>query len=216
MIKTISIIISSSDHPINPIVEEWVRLKKREVDIEIVRSPKDLPGGDLLFLISCNEIVSVEILKKYKKSLVIHASDLPEGRGFSPHIWDILNGRDILFISLLEASKKVDTGDIWKKLKRRIPKYFLYEDILNVVNCAHIELMDFALANFDTVSPKPQSKEVEATYHSKRTPEDSRLDVHKSINEQFNLLRVCDKNRFPAFFVIHGKKYKVIVENYEN
>jgi len=216
MIKNISIIISSSNHPINPIVEEWVRLQKSEVDIEIVRNPKDLTGGDILFLISCSEIVSSEILTKYKNSLVIHASDLPKGRGFSPHIWDIINGRDTLFVSLIEASKKVDTGDIWKKLERPIPKYFLYEDILNVINKAHIELMDFTLAHFDTVSPKPQLKEVKATYHSKRTPEDSRLDVHKTINEQFNLLRVCDKNRFPAFFVIHGKKYKVIVENYED
>ena len=76
--------------------------------------------------------------------------------------------------------------------------------------------MDFAIANFEIVSPVPQSKEVTATYRPKRTPEDSRLDLNKSINEQFNLLRVCDKNRFPAFFVIHGKKYKVIIEHYEN
>ena len=216
MIKNISIIISSSDHPINPIVEEWVRSQNNNVDIEIVRNPNDLVGGDILFLISCGDIISPAILEKYKKSLVIHASDLPKGRGFSPHIWDILNDNDSLFVSLIEASKKVDRGDIWKKIELQIPKPFLYEQILEVINSTHIELMDFALANLETISPKPQSKDVKATYHSKRTPEDSRLDVHKSIYEQFNLLRVCDKNRFPAFFVINGKKYKVIVENYEN
>lgn len=216
MIKNISIIISSSDHPINTIVEEWVSYKNNNFDIEIVRKPNDLVGGDLLFLISCVDIIPPEILNKYKKSLVIHASNLPKGRGFSPHIWDILDDNESLFISLIEASEKVDRGDIWKKVERQIPKTFLYEQILEVVNAAHIELMDFAIANFEIVSPVPQSKEVTATYRPKRTPEDSRLDLNKSINEQFNLLRVCDKNRFPAFFVIHGKKYKVIIEHYEN
>ena len=216
MIKSISIIISSSDHPINPIVEEWVRSQNNNVDIEIVRNPNDVMGGDLLFLISCGDIISPEILEKYKKSLVIHTSDLPKGRGFSPHIWDIISDNDSLFVSLIEASEKVDRGDIWKKIELQIPKTFLYEQILKVINSAHIELMDFAVANFETILPKPQSKDIKPTYYSKRTPENSRLDVHKSIYEQFNLLRVCDKNRFPAFFIIHGQKYKVIVENYEN
>ena len=67
MIKNISIIITSSNHPINPIVEEWVRLQKSEVDIEIVSDPKDLTGGDILFLISCSEIISSEILRKYNR-----------------------------------------------------------------------------------------------------------------------------------------------------
>ena len=49
MIKNISIIISSSDHPINTIVEEWVSYKNNNFDIEIVRNPNDLVGGDLLF-----------------------------------------------------------------------------------------------------------------------------------------------------------------------
>ena len=216
MIKNISIIISSSDHPINLIIEEWVSSKNNNFDIEIVRSPNDLVGGDLLFLISCGDIIPPEILGKYKKSLVIHASDLPKGRGFSPHIWDILDDNDSLFISLIEASEKVDRGDIWKKVERRIPKTFLYQQIMEVINVAHVELMDFAMANYEIISPEPQSKQVMSTYRSKRTPEDSRLDIHKSINEQFNLLRVCDKNRFPAFFVIHGKKYKVIIDDYEN
>ena len=215
MIKNISILISSIDHPVNTVIEKWVDLNRKNFDIEIVLGSKDLLGGDLLFLVSCNEIVSKEILAKYRSSLVIHASNLPKGRGFSPHIWDIINGSDSIFISLLEASEKVDRGDIWKKLERKIPRSFLYEEIISIVNSAHIELMNFAIENFDSIKPEPQSSTVLPTYYEKRSPEDSELDVDKSIKEQFNLLRVCDKNRFPAFFVIHGRKYKVILESYE-
>ena len=98
MIRDISIIITSKDHPINPVIEEWVKVKTAEFNIDVVRSPEDLIGGDILFLISCSDIIKPEILKKFRKSLVIHASDLPRGRGFSPHIWAILNGEDTLFV----------------------------------------------------------------------------------------------------------------------
>tara|TARA_B110001450_G_scaffold65306_1_gene61820 strand:+ start:3367 stop:4017 length:651 start_codon:yes stop_codon:yes gene_type:complete len=215
MIKNISILISSIDHPVNSVIEEWVDLNRKNFDIEIVLSSKDLSGGDLLFLVSCGEIVCKEILAKYDSSLVIHASNLPKGRGFSPHIWDIINGSDSIFISLLEASEKVDRGNIWKKVERKIPRSFLYDEIISIVNFAHIELMNFAVANFDTIIPEPQSSTVLPTYYKRRSPEDSKLDVNKSIKDQFNLLRVCDAKRFPAFFVVHGRKYKVILESYE-
>ena len=33
------------------------------------------------------------------------------------------------------------------------------------------------------------------------------LNVSKTIKEQFNLLRVCDNERYPAFFYLNNKKY---------
>lgn len=215
MIRDISIIITSKDHPINPVIEEWVKVKTAEFNIDVVRSPEDLIGGDILFLISCSDIIKPEILKKFRKSLVIHASDLPRGRGFSPHIWAILNGEDTLFVSLIEASEKVDRGNIWQQLEYRIQKFDLYKDIMVIINSAHCELMDFALTNFYTVCPKEQSNRIEPSYYAKRNPEDSQLDIDKSIREQFDLLRVCDERRFPAFFWIHGKRFKVRIENYD-
>ena len=208
----ITIVISSEDHPINSVILDWVSLKPRNLDIKIIRKAKDAQGGDILFLISCSELVPSTVLGKYKHSLVIHASDLPLGRGWSPHIWDILNGNERIFVSLLEAGEKVDTGNIWKKSSYEIPKYFLYDDILEVVNKAHIDLMDFAILNFANISAKPQSNEISPTYHPKRTPKDSEISPFKSIEEQFDNLRVADKNRFPSFFYLHGKKFKIFIE----
>ncbi|MDW8297667.1 MAG: hypothetical protein RMJ97_12380, partial [Raineya sp.] len=50
------------------------------------------------------------------------------------------------------------------------------------------------------------------TYYPKRTPKDSELDINKTINEQFNLLRVCDNEQYPAFFVKDGIKYILKIE----
>ena len=211
----ITILTTSIEHPVNAYLDKWVE-RNRNHKIDIVRSKKELISGDILFLISCSEIISKSERNRFKKTLVVHASDLPYGRGWSPHVWEIINGANDITLSLLEAEDKVDTGDIWTKVSVPVPKTALFDEINELISNSELELMDFALANFETVSPKQQSKNIKATYHLKRTPEDSRLDIHKSIKEQFNLLRACDKNRFPAFFVIHGKKYKVIVENYEN
>ena len=37
--------------------------------------------------------------------------------------------------------------------------------------------------------------------------EDSLLDFNKTITEQFNLLRVVDNDKYPAFFENQGEKY---------
>jgi len=50
------------------------------------------------------------------------------------------------------------------------------------------------------------------SYYRRRTPDDSRLDPSRSIAEQFDLLRVADPQRFPAFFDLRGHRYVVRIE----
>ena len=216
MVKNITIIISSKAHPINACIENWMSLRNEDQHIKIVRTPEEATGGDLCFLISCSDIVPLSVRKKYSHVLVIHASDLPKGRGWSPHIWHIIDGGEEVVVSLLEASEKVDRGDIWQQYSYKIPKYFLYDDIMKTINQAHIDLMDFAVENFTTVKPVPQDPEIEPTYYPKRTPLDSEIFPSKTIAEQFNILRVCDKIRYPAFIRLHGKKFKIMIERYDD
>ena len=208
----ITILCSSSLHPINIWLNAWVMKNKTLHQINLVRSKSDITRGDILFLISCSEIISKTDRESYKKVLVIHASDLPRGRGWSPHIWQILQGQEELTISLLEAEDQVDTGDIWQQLKINIPKDALYDEINTKLFDAEIKLMDFAISNFDIVKPKPQSLDINPTYYSKRSPEDSEINPALSITEQFNKIRICDPERFPAFFYLHGKKFRLKLE----
>ncbi|WP_237262818.1 formyltransferase family protein [Thiomicrorhabdus immobilis] len=186
--------------------------KSSEHELTLVRQKNKLIGGDLLFLISCSEIINAVDREKFKHVLVIHASDLPKGRGWSPHIWEIVNGACEMTVSLLEADDAVDTGDIWHKLKLKIPSTALYDEINQLLFDAEIALMDYAVKNFGKVIPKPQGESVEPSYWSKRTPKDSELDIKGSIEEQFNLIRVCDPDRFPAFFYKDGKKFILKIE----
>jgi methionyl-tRNA formyltransferase len=197
-------------------LSQWVESHTTVHDIKLARSKAELQGGDLLFLISFGEIINAEDREKFKKVLVIHASDLPQGRGWSPHIWDIVNGANEITVSLLEAQDKVDSGDIWQKVRITIPQHFLYDEINERLFAAESQLMDFAVENFHTITPYPQNLSVEPSYHQRRTSADSELDPGKSIASQFNLLRVSDPERFPAFFKLYGHTYKVTVEKVDN
>lgn len=208
----ISFICSDEKHPVNAYIAQWVKDNETRHSIELVRNKSNLSGGDILFLISCSEIISASDRAKYHKCLVLHASDLPRGRGWSPHIWEISAGAQFLTLSLLEAAEKVDAGPIWQKKRIAIPEHALWDEINHLLFQAELQLITYAVEQFDSVEPEPQPQIQDATYFPRRTPQDSRLDPSKSIIDQFNLIRVCDPHRFPAFFDYLGHRYTLKVE----
>lgn len=206
----VTILCSDVKHPVFPYLLGWVELHGMQHEVTLCQSRAELTGGDLLFLISCSEIIRQHERDMYRSALVIHASDLPTGRGWSPHIWSILEGQDHMVVTLLEAGDKVDSGAIWHQLRVPLAGHELWDEINSLLFEAEIELMDFALENFDVVKPYPQSERA-ATYYRKREPADSRLDTEKTIAEQFNQLRVADPKRFPAYFELRGHTYVIEV-----
>ena len=208
----ISFLCNDPRHPVNDYLYAWIKKNNSKHEIELVRQKKDLSGGDILFLISCTEIINSQDRMAYINCLVIHASDLPKGRGWSPHIWSILEGKEELTLTLLEANNKVDSGKIWKKLNFQVPKHALWNEINAQLFEKEIELIDFAVGNFKSVSAKSQAPDIEPTYYPKRTPNDSEIDPYKSIESQFDKIRVCDPDRFPAYIELYGERYKLILE----
>jgi len=175
----------------------------------LVQSASEASGGDLLFLVSCNEIVSKTVRDRYKHTLVLHAADLPKGRGWSPHIWQVIEGNDSIVISLLDAAEPVDSGDIWRKEKIQLEGHELYDEINELVFAAEVRLMDYAMTHFATIVPARQSGN--PTYYRARTPKDSEIDPRDTLAAQFNLLRVADPDRYPAFFMLHGMRYEISI-----
>lgn len=212
----ITIFCSAETHPVNGMLQQWIEKNKALHRIKLARSKRELETGELLFLISCSEIVTKQERRRFNKTLVIHASDLPKGRGWSPHIWELAGGGDEITVSLLEAQDKVDSGDIWKKLHVNIPRHALYDEINELLFSAESELMDFAVENFHRVVTEPQDDSIEPTYYPRREAADSELNIEESIGRQFDLMRVCDPQRFPAYFRMHGHTYKLTLEKVDN
>lgn len=208
----ITLLCSDTNHPVNAYLRAWMNTQQGLHEVELVQRKIELAGGDMLFLISCSEIIDAKVRDKYSATLVLHASDLPKGRGWSPHIWDIINGAEAITLSLLEAEEKVDSGRIWQKRNIPIPKHALWDEINQQLFEAEVELINFAVQNFGKATPVIQQITDDASYYPKRTPADSRIEVNKSIAEQFDLIRTCDPNRFPAFFEYLGIRYTLKLE----
>lgn len=212
----ISLLCSDQHHPVNDFLQRWMTAQEDTHQVELVRKKSQLSGGDILFLISCAEIVGPADRSAYRATLVLHASDLPRGRGWSPHIWQLIEGANEITLSLLEAEDKVDSGRIWKKLKFPVPKHALWDEINRRLFEAEIELIDFAVREFDQVRTTAQDPGIQPTYYPRRSPADSQIDPWQSIASQFDNIRVCDVHRFPAFFELHGKKFKLILEKIDD
>ena len=208
----IEILNTDPNHPINPYLRRLEAGLEHDHSISIIRSPKKVTKGDLLFLVSCAELVDPTVTERFKHALVLHASDLPKGRGWSPHIWELLNGEKYITVSLLDAAAAIDSGDIYKKVTVDIPRSALWNEINDLLFAAEIQLIEFAIQNFENLKKYPQNSSIEATHYPKRNPRDSEIDPNKPISDQFDLIRVCDPNRFPAHFHYRGEAYKIILE----
>ena len=80
-------------------------LKKIVKEVNYVNRVEDLRPCDILFLLSCEKIVPASALLPNKYNIVIHASDLPKGKGFSPLQWQILENKNkIVFFYLNSLS----------------------------------------------------------------------------------------------------------------
>lgn len=208
----ITFLCSDVLHPVNAWLDAWISLNREKHEITVARRVSELTSGELLFLISCSEILPQAQRDKFQMSLVLHASDLPKGRGWSPHIWSILQGDTELTLTLLEVADPFDTGRIVQKEKIPIEKTDLWNEINEKLFDAEIRLIDHAIENFDGLSPQEQDTSVQTTYFRRRNSSDSELNINDTIAAQFDLLRVCDPSRYPAYFEIHGQKYKVVLE----
>lgn len=167
----------------------------------------EIATGDMAFFLSFPSIVTADHLLKNKNNLVVHASDLPQGRGWSPWVWQILEGKNTIPVCLLEAGLDVDSGDIYLKeymhLDGRELLREIREKLANLINNMVIEFVK----SYPTILESKSMQKGEPSYYPKRTANDSELDINKTIKDQFNLLRVVDNDSYPAYFNINGVKY---------
>lgn len=208
----ITVLCSDLQHPVNAYVQRWAEAQTGLHEVDIIQKKSQLRGGEILFLVSCSEIINTNDRAQYKACLVLHASDLPKGRGWSPHIWALIEGAEVITLSMLEAEDKVDSGRVWRKSDITVPKHALWDEINHRLFTAEVDMIDYAVRNYLLVTPQAQTETDRATYYPKRTPKDSQIDPHKSIAEQFDLIRVCDPDRFPAYFEHLGRRYILKLE----
>jgi UDP-2,4-diacetamido-2,4,6-trideoxy-beta-L-altropyranose hydrolase len=182
-------------------------LWRRGHAVRWIHTPAALCPGDVCLLLSCGRLLNADQLGLHRHNLVVHESALPQGQGWSPMTWQILEGTSSIPITLFEAVADLDAGPIYLKQQITLQGHELVGEWRALQARATFEL---CLAWFDrhqevVNAAKPQYGE--ASHYPRRGPADSRLDPELSLAEQFNLLRVVDNQRYPAYFQWRGRSY---------
>jgi methionyl-tRNA formyltransferase len=195
-----------------PYAKKLVNRLKQHYSISLVHDQNKIRRGDVAIFLSCEKIVNADILKRNKHNLVAHASDLPAGKGWSPLTWQILKGKNKISVTLFEAVEKIDAGVIYDQVVVPFGGYELIDDMHRMIG----EIINSMIINFLKAYPnvKGVRQSGRESFYRRRRPEDSKLDPNKTISEQFNLLRVVDNKRYPAFF--EYRRHRYILEIYKH
>ena len=178
-------------------------------EVTFVADKSALTSGDVLFYFNVQEIVAKEHRAKYKKNVVIHASDLPKDRGWSPYIHKILRGENSFPVTLCEAEDRVDSGAIYLQEPVTLEGHELLPEIRAEIGRAIVRACLWFIEMYPDIVGRPQAGE--PTYCPKRGPADSRLDPAKPLIDQFDLLRCVDNDLFPAWFEARGRTYRLAI-----
>ena len=206
-------ILTDSDSWINQYITRLLeRLGSLGHEVGVLYDVDAITSGELLFMLGCGQIVPEERLLLHKHNLVVHESDLPSGKGWSPVSWQILEGKKQIPITLFECEKTVDSGVIYLQEDMCFTGYELIDEIRKIQGNATIDLCVRFVGEYPAILETARVQVGESTYYQRRTAVDSKLDLDKTLREQFNLLRIVDNNRYPAFFEIDGVKYNLRVE----
>ena len=180
-------------------------LLQKGIHCKIIHDHEDVVHGDILVLLSCEKKFKKLFLNKH--NIVVHESNLPQGRGWSPLTWQILEGKNEIPVTLFEATDDIDGGLIYLKKIIEFDGHELINELREEQGRVTIELVLQYIDEMNNISGIPQTGE--CTYYPKRSPVDSKLDLEKTLRDQFNLLRVCDNDRYPAWFELNNQKYTV-------
>lgn len=189
------------------------QISERGDDSILVRNAADVRAGGIAFYLSCLKLTPPEILGRNHQNIVVHASPLPAGRGFSPVVWQVLEGKNRIPISMILAADDADSGDILLRDELTLDGTELNGEIRKALG---EKIVGMCLAYLDAPVPTAGTpQQGEPSWYSRRRPQDSRLDPERTIAEQFDLLRVVDNDRYPAFFDYRGRRYVLRISKEE-
>ena len=181
--------------------------------VDLLSDSKNIPhSNDVAFLLSCEKKVTSEMLMRSRSNIVVHASELPKGKGMSPLTWQILEGKNRIPITLFEAVEAIDAGPVYLREYVDFQGKELLHEMQNALGMKIMEMCEVFLSDWPQILSRGIAQNGEPSFYKKRTPDDSRLDPQKSLTEQFNLLRVVDNDRYPAFFEWNGRRYNLKIE----
>ncbi|MBS3072620.1 methionyl-tRNA formyltransferase [Candidatus Pacearchaeota archaeon] len=207
--KIVSVVV---DNPswIVPYAQELTdKLKEIGHNSAFCSNHSEVRKGDVAFYLGCIKITPKRILSDNTFNLVAHSSDLPKGRGFSPLSYQIMEGKNEIPVCLFEAVEQLDYGDIFFREVMHFEGHELVDELREKYARTQMRLC----LKFMEDGPKHRTPQIGTPSYYERRREDSNIiDPNLTITSQFDLLRIADNDRYPAWFEYRGHKYKLSIK----
>lgn len=209
-------ILSDANSWINSTVDDLVTdLSEQGHEVAWHHELNDVQDGDFLFCLSFGQLVLATMRSKFQHTLVVHESDLPQGKGWSPLTWQILEERNRIPVTLFEAAEDVDSGPIYAQRWLEFEGHELIDELREGQVKATVDLCRWFVDDYPNSANEAAEQKGEESFYARRRPRDSELDANKSLAEQFNLLRIVDNERYPAWFEINNRLFRLVIEKNE-
>ena len=190
-------------------IEKFIDFKnfnfKKKYKYTIAYNHNKVKGVDIVFVLSYTKILTKNFLKQNNLNLVIHSSNLPKDKGFAPMSYQVLRGKNKIFNTIFKIDNTIDGGDICLQNFFKLDGVELYDELRKKQAKSIVDLMLSFLKAYPKINFKKQKGK--ENFNKRRKPEDSQINIHKSLKSQFNLLRISDNDRFPAFFIYKRTKF---------
>ena len=166
---------------------------------------------ELVLIASFNKIIPPQTLS-LSKFVNIHHGKLPRQRGRANLNWAIINGEPSVSVSVHEAVRDLDAGDILRQYHMTIRPQddiaSIYAEINQVLEEKLPDLLSEYLAGRIHLQAQDHSR---ATYYCTRLPDDGMIDWSWSSARISNFIRALRKP-FPGAFTYFGDQKLMIWE----
>ncbi|NQX83414.1 MAG: methionyl-tRNA formyltransferase [Mycoplasmataceae bacterium] len=163
------------------------------------------------YIITCafGQFLSDEILSLPKfKSLNIHGSLLPEGRGGAPIHWAIINGKKKTGISIMEMISEMDAGNYYSQYEIKINIDDTVDTLFDKMSNLIFEKTALSIVKInDGEKSIPQDKS-KVSFWMNIKKQDAKVDFSKKTQEVLNQIRGLT-SKPGAWSKINGKIIKI-------
>lgn len=178
---------------------------KNKFIISFSSNYKKVNKQDLVFIMNYTKILPESFLKKNKECFIAHESKLPKYAGFAPVANQVLDNKKVIYISIIKAEKKVDTGDIYLTSEFKLSGNELSDELRKKQAVAKLRLIKNFLKKFPYLNPRHQTGV--GSFKKRRTYNSNKININKSLKSQFNILRIADNEKYPAYFIYKNCRY---------
>lgn len=185
-------------------------LPKTKFDITIADSfPVEPESYELIVPWSYRRIIAGA--EKLGNIIIIHSSNLPEGRGWAPIYYTFFEQKTEYTISIISASDRVDSGNIIMRAHFPICDNYTASFIRKLDHEISFLLILKLFEQWPDGRFESIKQEGAGTYRSRRSNEDNEIDLNKSFSSLIPHLRGVEYSS-PAYFKFNETKYLIKIE----